>query len=149
MTPEQRLAYLRYLQAQHGLLPQDGTAEDPGQPSGSGAVAQQAIRRVAPRPAALPRPAAPPRPAAAPRPAALPRPVAPPPPAALPRFVGLPRPAGLPIPARLMAPAAPILPPQAAIGLNRQPGRPVSPFAQSAPRNFPPPRTTWEHWPVI
>ncbi len=162
MTSEQRGAYLRHLQAQYGILPQDGAAEDPGQPSGSGAVAQRAIRRMAPRSAAVPRHAAATRPAtvhrhaavsrpaAAPRHAAVPRPAVLPQPAVPRRLVGLPRAAGLPIP-RLMAPAAPALPPQTAMAINqnRQPERSMSPFAQSAPRNFPPPRTTWEHWPVI
>lgn len=63
----------------------------------------------------------------------------------------MPRLSGVPIPARLLTTAAPVLSSRNATAndLDYRPNPRIEPIAQSAPQNFPPERTRWEHWPVI
>lgn len=126
MTPEQRRAYQRHLQAQQREQQQQQQQyqqqhrrvayDDDGQPSSSRAAAQQTSQLIMPRPAA-----------------------------------GLPIPARLLAPAApVLSPHNAL-----ASDLDHRPGHrllpevQMSPAARSAPRPFPPERRAWEHWPVI
>jgi len=63
----------------------------------------------------------------------------------------MPRLSGMPVPARILTTAAPVLSPRIAMAsdLDYRPDPHIEPIARSAPQNFPPERTRWEHWPVI